>query len=439
VLYTRCRSEFKKESSLMAFGRLVIAAAVTIVLTTAVSAATGPKILHNFTGGSDGELPIWYGNLVFDSKGNLYGTASGGGSSACGGGCGMVFELSPSTSGWQKTTLYNFVGGSNDGGQPDSGVVFDKAGNLYGTTVQGGAGCGTVFKLSPASGGRWDETMIHSFSGTGGNDGCEPIAGVIVDKDGNVFGTVPNGGANGDGMVFELTNSGGVWRETVLHNFGFGIDDGGSPWSALVMDSTGNLYGTTQMGGASGVGTVFKLSQLGGVWSENVIYSFGFSGGYYPSSAVVFDKAGNLYGTASYGGSGTVCSPSCGVVYELKHSTNGWSERVVYNFLGGTDGSYPVAGVTIAGGGLYGTTSFGGGGPCSINGLTGCGTIFSLKQSSGKWAERVLRLNGTDGANPQAGLVANKNGVIFGATLYGGSGSCSGNLPGCGVVFAIVP
>lgn len=422
----------------MAFGRVIVVGVVTMVLTTAASGAAGRKTLHNFTGGSDGELPIWYGNLVFDNKGNLYGTASGGGNSACGGGCGIVFELSPSKNGWQTTTLYTFIGGRNDGGQPDSGVVFDTAGNLYGTTVQGGtADCGTVFKLSPALGGGWDETVIHSF--VGGNDRCEPIAGVVVDNDGNVFGTVPNGGTGGSGIAFELTNSGGVWIETVLYSFTFGSDDGAFPESALVMDSFGNLYGTTLQGGASGLGTVFELSQSGGIWSENTIYSFGFSGGYYPESGVAIDKAGNLYGTASYGGSGTVCAPSCGVVYQLRHSTNGWSEKVLYNFLGGTDGRLPVAGVTIAGGVLYGTTSFGGGGSCSINGLTGCGTVFSLKPSSGKWIETVLRLNGTDGANPQAGLVTNGKGGLFGTTLYGGTGSCSGNLHGCGVVFAVVP
>lgn len=170
--------------------QLVAVAAVAVLLASGASAFTREQILHNFTG-ADGSYPIGYGNLVFDGKGNLYGTAVEGANCAI---CGIVFELSPSTSGWNKTTIYSFAGG-NDGAQPDAGVVFDAAGNLYGTTVQGGSvSCGTVFQLSPLSGGTWKETVLHTF--TGGGEGCEPVAGVIVDKSGNIYGTTSQGGSD---------------------------------------------------------------------------------------------------------------------------------------------------------------------------------------------------------------------------------------------------
>jgi uncharacterized repeat protein (TIGR03803 family) len=416
-----------------------------MLIVTAVSgwAAEGPLVLYNLPGGSGAALPIWYGNLISDSKGNLYGTASEGGPETypCFGICGSVFELSPTVNGWQATTLYQFSGGS-DGGSPEAGLAFDKAGNLYGTTGQGGGGdsCGTVFKLTPNGDGGWTESVLHSFSGMEQNDGCGPTTGVILDENGNIFGTVANGSAVCCGLVYELTSSDGVWTYSVLHSFNLITGDGYNPQSSLVIDSAGNLYGTTLQGGASDVGTVFELSQSAGAWTEKILYSFGFSGGYYPDSALVFDKAGNLYGTNSYGGSGTICAPECGTVYVLKHSNNGWKQITLYNFLGGDDGSLPIAGVTIVGDSLYGTTSFGGGGSCTINGLTGCGTIFGLQESDGKIVERVIQLDGTNGSNPQAGLLADSKGILFGTTLYGGSGSCpNGNLPGCGVVYAAKP
>lgn len=429
-----------KRSAARNVATIVIAIAITLFLQTVAWAATGVKVIHNFTGGSDGNSPIWYGSLILDSKGNLYGTTAGGANSTCGGICGTVFELSPSKAGWKKTTLYEFTG-SPDGAQPDSGLVFDRAGNLYGTTVQGGSsGCGTVFELSPASGGGWTESVLQSFIGSGG---CAPVAGVILDKAGNLYGTTLGGGANSSGTVFELTDTAGVWTETVLHSFG-DASDGQNSYAALAMDKAGNLYGTTLYGGAYSFGTVFELSQTGGLWTEKVIYDFkyynGKHDGAYPYAGVSLDAAGNIYGTTNYGGAGTACEPgSCGAVYRLKRSNNGWTEGVLYSFRGGKDGSLPVAGVTLIGSKLYGTTSFGGGGTCQLNGLTGCGTIFSLEQSGGKWVEAVFRLKGSNGALPQAGIVANKNGVLFGTTLYGGNGSCTDNLPGCGVLLTLTP
>jgi uncharacterized repeat protein (TIGR03803 family) len=205
----------------------------------------------------------------------------------------------------------------------------------------------------------------------------------------------------------------------------------------LVMDEAGSLYGTTENGGTYGFGTVFELSQSGGIWTESVIYSFEYHDGAYPLAGVTFDAAGSLYGTTDYGGAGTACSPgSCGTVYELKRSSSGGTERVLYSFKGGMDGSFPVAGVTLSGGRIYGATASGGGGSCNLNGVTGCGTVFRLDPSGGKWIETVFRLNGTDGAMPQAGLLV-RNGNLFGTTFYGGSGPCNDNLSGWGVVFEL--
>jgi len=421
---------------------LLIAIAVALLLRTMAWAATGERVLYNFTGGTDGENPISYGSLIFDHKGNLYGTTVGGGNPACNNICGTVFELSPSNGGWKKTTLYEFAG-APDGAQPDSGLVFDGAGNLYGTTVQGGidSQCGTVFELSPASGGGWTEAVLHSFVNS---DGCQPVVGVILDKAGNIYGTTTAGGTYGFGAVFELTKTGGVWTETVLHSFNRDGSDGQEPFAAVAMDTAGNLYGTTLYGGADSVGTVFELSQSGGIWQEKVIYDFKYYNvnhdGAYPYAGVSLDKTGNLYGTTVYGGAGTSCPPgSCGAVYRLKHSQGGWKETILYSFRSGKDGSFPNAGVTLFGGKLYGTTLNGGGGNCQFHGVTGCGTFFSLQQSGSKWIETVFRLNIGNGAIPQAGLVANKKGVLFGTTFDGGRGSCMGPPPGCGVVFAWHP
>jgi uncharacterized repeat protein (TIGR03803 family) len=426
MVYSAATNEFMKI-------RQLVTVAVVLLLAAVVWATTKEQVLHNFAGGTDGNYPIWYGNLILDGKGNLYGTTSEGGICSI---CGSVFELSPDSGGWRKTTLYSFTGGS-DGAQPDAGVVFDAAGNLYGTTVQGG--CGTVFRLSPVSGGTWKETVLHTF--TGGSDGCEPVAGVTLDKSGNVYGTASQSGPNGGGIVFELSQSSGIWTETILHSFASTSDDGQSPFAALATDKQGNLYGTTLYGGADGFGVVFELSQSGGVWSESVIYSFQYFNSdhdaAYPYAGVTLDGAGNLYGTTNYGGAGTACSPgSCGAVFELKHSSSGWTEQVLYSFKGDMDGSFPVAGVTLSGSSIYGATAFGGGGSCEVNGLTGCGTVFRLDQSKGKWVETVFRMNGTDGAMPQATLLL-KNGNLFGTTLYGGTGPCTDNLPGCGAVFEL--
>jgi uncharacterized repeat protein (TIGR03803 family) len=426
--------------------QFVTASAVALVLSMLplldpLAQAQTETVLHTFTGGKDGNYPIWYGNLVFDSKGNLYGTTVEGGTCIT---CGTLFRLHPSNGGWKKTVLYKFTGG-NDGAQPDSGLAFDSVGNLYGTTVAGGTwSSGTVFELSPnPAGGGWTETVLYSFQGEGTGDGAFPVAPVVLDKSGNVYGTTPFGGAVGGGTVFELTRSGSVWSENILHSFSRSGNDGQNPYAALIMDKAGNLYGTTSQGGSYTFGTVFELSESNGAWTESAIYNFKNSknDGAYPYGGVTFDQVGNLYGTTNYGGRGTDCSPgSCGAVFELSPGKKRWVGKILHSFKAGKDGSFPNAGVTLdEAGNVYGTTSFGGGGACEVNGITGCGTVFMLKKSGTVWREQIFTFNGENGAMPQGGIALDNEGNLYGATFYGGSGDCNNNLPGCGLVFELVP
>lgn len=283
------------------------------------------KILHSFDS-SDGYFPS--AGLIFDTAGNLYGTAPSN--------FGMVFELSPGESGsWAETMLYGFGGGGGPW-RPTSGLIFDASGNLYGTTGFGGNytscyenagfGCGTVYELSPGAGGAWVETMLWSFGS--GTDGYYPDAGLVLDAKGNLYGTAPYGGDNtgcqygdtgtGCGIAFELSLTGGVWTEKILHNFGASSKDGTIPYASLTFDSAGNLYGTTEFTGvdyAGGYGTVFKLSPAtGGHWTEKILHTFGTNGksGAVPYAGLIFDSAGNLYGTTYSGG-----AYGYGVVFEV--------------------------------------------------------------------------------------------------------------------------
>jgi uncharacterized repeat protein (TIGR03803 family) len=258
-----------------------------------VDTAGNATVLHNFTNGADGGYP--YGGVIRDWKGNLYGTTNGGGAS----GAGVVFKIG--TSG-NEMVLYSFTGGA-DGGYPLGGVILDSKGNLYGTTNGGGAsGGGVVFKIDTSG----NETVLYSF--TGGADGGGPLAGVILDSKGNLYGTTNGGGASNAGVVFKVDTSG---DETVLYSFTGGADGGGPLWVVLARDSGGNLYGTTVSGGASNAGVVFKVDPTG---HETVLYSFtGGTDGGNPSVGVIRDWDGNLYGTADSGG-----ASNAGVVFEIK-------------------------------------------------------------------------------------------------------------------------
>jgi uncharacterized repeat protein (TIGR03803 family) len=321
------------------------------------------EILHNFDlSAGDGQSP--QGSLVMDSAGNLYGvTPLGGGRKL-----GIVYELTPQTGGtWKEKIIHTFVGGS-DGRSPQAGLIIDKKGNLYGTTYQGGSGkncgafaCGTVFELSRKTGGGWTEIILCSFNG-GTSDGQNPSAPLLMDSAGNLYGTTLLGGTGGTigaGTVFKLSpNGSGGYTETVLHNFICSVTDGCNPFAGLVLDSKGNLYSTTNAGGANGFGTVYEMSPgSNGKWTETVLHSFGAAGdGLYPQfSGVTFDKSGNLYGTASGGGSN-----SYGVVFKMTPASgSGWDESVFFNF-DQTDGNVPQGVIFGANGNLYGITQYGG-------------------------------------------------------------------------------
>ena len=312
------------------------------------------KVLYAFTGKEDGAEP--QGGVIFDETGNLYGTATSGGS----GFGGVVFKI---TSRGRKKVLYAFTD-EFDGGAPETGVIRDGRGNLYGTTdLFGRYGSGTIFKVAPDG----KETTLYTF--TGGDDGFFP-SGLIRDKAGNLYGTTLDGGAHGSGTVFRLARDGTF---TTLYSFG-GSKDGVQPAAGVIADKAGNLFGTTDEGGAIGGGTVFKLAPDG---TETVLYSFGGgSFAWYPNG-LIEDKQGNFYGTSQYGGSSNCFGNGCGSVFKLAPGGTG---TVLYAFTSGSDGGRPYAGVIRdRAGNLYGTTSRGGTGDCSGPGM-GCGVVFEIRK-----------------------------------------------------------
>lgn len=387
------------------------------------------SVIYSFVyGTSDGLDP--YGGLVSDGAGNLYGTTDQGGSVGSPFGAdGTVFELSPATGGgWTEKVIYNFGSYSGDGINPLASMVFDAQGNLYGTTSAGGANnsSGTVFELSPGTGGVWTEKVLYSF-GASGTDGVQPAYGTLAfDAKGNLYGTTHKGGANAVGIVWELVvGAGNTWTEKVLYNFGASTTDGASPTSGVILDAAGNLYGTTYSGGANGYGTVYEMvAGAGGTWTEKILHSFSLNliDGALPTGGVIFDPAGNLYGTTKYGGAfGN--GDGLGAVYELSQTAEGtWTEQILHSFTGGLtngDGDYPIAGLTFdAAGNLYGTTS-GGGVPAE-------GMVFELSRGAAGWTEQVLyafSAAGSDGHVPYAGVIFDAGGNLYGTTTGGGSNS----------------
>ena len=408
--------------------------AISLILPTALLASSPSKLLYKFKGGNDGEFP--FSGIVFDAAKNLYGTTVEGGVATCFDGCGTVFKLKANADGgWTESVLYRFAGGT-DGSAPHARLVFDAAGNLYGTTTTGGGsancngGCGTVFKLSASADGSWTESLLYSFSG--GTDGGSPWGGLIFDKAGDLYGTTRDGGASGFGTVFKLTpNPDGSWTQSVLYSFCSltACADGGQPVANLVFDPAGDLYGTASGGGGPGGGTVFELiPKSDGTWKESVLYSFcslnSCRDGDAPTAELIFDKAGNLYSTTSGGGFKN------GLVFKLKrHSDGKWTESVLYRFHKRV-GIYPYAGLTFTPAGkLYGTTAYGGSGKSGI--------VFSLApQSGGNWTFVLVHAFTRNGAQtPYAGsLVLDKAGRIYGAAEH------CGNIKQCqGAVFQITP
>lgn len=316
------------------------------------------------------------------------------------------------------TTLYSFKGAS-DGSYPEGKLLLDKQGNLYGTTFAGGShDHGIVFEIAPDG----TETVLHVFSGK--NDGANPAAGLLAGKRGTLYGTTVYGGSDCDcGTVFQLAREG---SETILHVFAGG-PDGARPTGRLIRDNAGNFYGTTIFGGegCEDCGTVFRLQPTG---AETVLHAFSGRDGLNPSGDLIKDEAGNLYGVAQFGGKG---SCACGTVFMVDPA----GKATVLHTFKGSDGAYPHDGlIRDDAGNLYGVTSYGGGGTCGF-----CGAVFRLAPDG---AETVLYAfkGGIDGELPTARLTRDASGDLYGATYAGGGGHCYwGRIKGCGTIFKIAP
>ena len=385
-------------------------------------------VLHRFTGNGDGEAPM--AGLTQDPSGNLYGTAMNGGAFDM----GIVFQIPP---GAKEGVFQSFWGGA--GMLPEAPLIQDGTGNLYGTTYDGGTleggaclhGCGTVFKLDSAG----KETVLYAF--TGGTDGGNPDAGLVRDKEGNLYGITTGGGSSncpleipGCGVVFKLDTSG---KETVLHAFTASNGDGGLPNGGLVQDGAGNLYGVTETtcGWDCTPGTIFRVSPAG---KETILHYFNEEDGAVPSGTLVLDSEGNLYGEAEWGGNLSSCSPGeyrgCGVVFKL--DTAG-KETVLYAFTS-SEGMHPAGGlVRDKAGNLYGATLG------SLVNEAPYGTIFRLAEN-GQLTTLHTFTGASDGAVPNGGLIIGKSGALYGTTQAGGDVSCSTQQwAGCGVVFKLTP
>jgi len=408
------------------FRKLEGAAFVALIalLLTSSTSAQSYKVLYTFTGGSDGNGPN--SPLAMDAAGNLYGTTSTGGAY----GWGTVFKLAQNSAGtWTESVLYSFTGGT-DGREPMQPVSLDAAGNIYGTTAYGGdvggvdcsVGpwyCGVIFKLAPNADGTWTESVLYSFDGNYGwnasgvvldaagnlygttdyggecvyeltpnsdgswtfnvvfafdeTNGLDPFSPLLTwDSAGNLYGTTAYGGRGTDcwngtcGLVYELAPSGGGWDETIIHSF-MGGNDGATPFTGLVFDKAGNLYGTTYENGSGGYGTVFRITSWGGKWKNQVIHAFSGSDGQGPLGMMVFDRRGRLYGVTQYGG-----RYGNGTVYQMVRNSSGqWTEKTIHNFVGYKDGSGPTGGLSIdAAGNLYGASG--------QNSSHGYGVIFEI-------------------------------------------------------------
>jgi uncharacterized repeat protein (TIGR03803 family) len=383
--------------------------ALVLAISPAAWAVTETRV-HEFNGGVDPN------GLVQDSAGNLYGTTGSGGFY----GFGTVFQVRPSPYGvWTESTIYSFTGGS-DGGAPEAVMTLDAQGNLYGTTQIGGAGscnCGTVFELSPSDSGVWAETTLHSFAG--GADGSSPrYTNLVFDAAGNLYGVTPGGGSANVGTVFELSpQTGGGWTESVLYAFAGGASDGANPIGGVVFDTAGNLYGAALDGGDSsqcgdGCGGIFELSpQAGGGWKEQMLYFFqGGNDGALPISLLIIDPAGNLYGMTQTDG-----SEFCGTVFELSPGMGGtWSKKTLHLFTGEPDGCAPFLNMVRNNGHLYGVAEGGG--------ATDNGAIFEITPAG---VESVLFSfpGGNDGSDPRSLILNPTRGAFFGVTFGLGSTS----------------
>lgn len=381
-------------------------------------------VLYQFTGTTDGGSPN--GPLLRDKAGNLYSTTYRAGDLNCNVplGCGTLFRLG--TSG-KLAVLHTFSESEGEG--PLGGLVADTQGNGYGTASGGGdlscqgqpPGCGTVYKVDKTG----TLSVLHSFAGS---NGADPGGSLLRDPAGNLYGTTDLGGTDNQGIVFMIDPSG---VETVINDFSGA--NGSYPSSSLIKDPMGNLYGTTSSGGLFGFGTVFELTPKSGGWTESVLFSFsgGPGDGNAPSTNLVRDASGSLYGTTIFGGSSSAdyCRLGCGIVFKLTPTAGGWTETLLYSFTGGSDGAFPHGLVLDGTGNLYGTTSAGG------SDTVCCGVVFRVN-TAGKLT--VLHtFTGPDGANPSSVLLLDvTESAIYGTTSTGGDLSCSTPTgAGCGVLF----
>jgi uncharacterized repeat protein (TIGR03803 family) len=400
-------------------------AAVLLIANSAYAGSTF-KVLHSFHCDPSGCGPN--GGLAFDAAGNLYGTTPGGGDTDA-----TIFKLAPSSGGrWTYSLLRTLT--LSEGSSLVAGVTLDSAGNLYSTSENGGAhDSGTVFELSrrPLTAEGWTLEVLHSFLNNN-RDGTDPFAGVIVDKAGNVYGTTRDGGAEGaaGGVVFELTlGKGGDWAEKILYGFPANRD-GCCSYAELIFDGAGNLYGTAAGDGGPPCycGVVFELRHTSTGWTETVLHRFQGPDGSTPITGLVFDAKGNLYGTTQVGGANGE-----GTVFQLTPTTDGrWKHTILYDFPQFRNGGGPVS--TLAfdkSGNLYGTAA-GGTGPCS----GGCGVVYKLAPGSdGKWTYSVLHrfTDKGDGAEPNGAVVFDKTGThLYGTAIFGGTYNQ-------GVVYEITP
>lgn len=367
--------------------------------------------LHSFSDGKNGGNP--FGPLIADQSGNIYGTTELGGTS----GYGVAFELSQNNDGsWSDTTLHRFRG--SDGSYPQPGLTMDAQGNLYGATFSGGDQSGGVaFELSPTGKSGWSFSIVNQFGGQNSGIGSNPNGNLAFDSNGNIYGTTQLGGATvcagfpgPCGVVYELTPArGGGWTETVLYSFG-GPPDGAFPYSPLTLDGAGNLYGTTSEGGTGkcndgeghviGCGTVFELSPSKSGWSEIILYNFSAHEQGGPGSPLVFASDGSLYSTAGYD------------IFQLKLSGGTLKKSTIYEFNEGIAGTIPSGGVVFdSAGNLFGTTA--------SSGLEGYSTVFKLSPpSSGMWTEKTLAHfgKGFNSNQPRGGVLIGTSSTLYGAT-----------------------
>ncbi len=400
-------------------------AALAIIANQTAQAQTF-TVIHAFTGAEDGASP-WAG-LTMDRAGILYGTTTKAVA-------GTVFQLKPTNGNWILNTLQNsYSVNPRDVRFPLGRVVFGPDGTLYGTTLYGGSGYGTVYNLRPpttdckSSICPWTETILYSF--TGGADGNGPYqVDPVFDQAGNLYGTTEFGGTDGQGVVFKLTPFAGGWTESVIYSFS---GDGSEPASGVTLDSAGNLYGATIAGGRYDEGIIYQLVPSGSGWDARILYTFqGGTDGEDPFGALIFDGSGNLYGTAS-GGHGA--GGPGGTVFKLSPAGGGsWTFSLVYSLSGPKPGCGPSGPLSMdATGNLYDTTTCDG---ADLN-----GSVFKLTSNQGRWTYSSLHdfTGDSDGGAPLGGVALDANDNVYGTASQGGNPSdCSGN--GCGLIWEITP